>query len=497
MIVFDNVCYSYKKGEESLSNINLKVNEGEVVLVCGPSGCGKSTLVRCVNGLIPHFYEGELKGKITVNDIDVSKSTLRQLSKKVGTVFQNPRSQFFNVDTTSELAFGCENFGMSPEDIEESINRVVNKHDMSALMDRSIFKLSGGEKQKIACASIAVEPIDIIILDEPSANLDFKGICELQKMIEAWKEEGKTILIAEHRISYLFPYITRAVLMDKGSIKTEFSSEEIRSFSKDELHDLGLRADDAKDPTNLEDNRKSIIINKQIAGNPQKHKDPQNAKNIPAETNGDFNSELKPDKGYFVLKNMKYSYRGEKPVFDIPEMPVPKGEIIAIVGENGAGKSTFLRCLCGMERRCRAKLIKDGEELNNRKRRRNIYMVMQDVNHQLFTDSVLEEVLISQDKEDKDEALRILDSLDLKEFADRHPLSLSGGQKQRVAVASAIASGREIILFDEPTSGLDYYHMLQVSDILKSLRENGRTVIIVTHDTELIEKACTRTILLK
>ena len=149
MIVFDNVCFSYKKGEESLSNINLKVDEGEVVLVCGPSGCGKSTLVRCVNGLIPHFYEGELKGQITVNDIDVSKSTLRQLSKKVGTVFQNPRSQFFNVDTTSELAFGCENFNMSPENIEESINRVVNKHDMSALMDRSIFKLSGSGTERM------------------------------------------------------------------------------------------------------------------------------------------------------------------------------------------------------------------------------------------------------------------------------------------------------------------------------------------------------------
>jgi len=482
MIVFDNVCFSYKKGEESLSNINLKVDDGEVVLVCGPSGCGKSTLVRCVNGLIPHFYEGELKGKISVNDIDVSGSTLRQLSKKVGTVFQNPRSQFFNVDTTSELAFGCENFNMSPENIEESINRVVNKHDMSALMDRSIFKLSGGEKQKIACASIAVEPIEIIILDEPSANLDYKGICELQKMIEAWKEEGKTILIAEHRISYLFPYITRALLMEKGSIKKEFTSEEIRSLSKDELHGLGLRADDAKDPTKLQDNSETVIINKQIDDN--------------CNTQNESNDDVK-SREYYVLKNMKYSYKGEKPVFDIPEMKIPKGEIIAIVGENGAGKSTFLRCLCGMERRCRAKLDIDSETLNNRKRRQSIYMVMQDVNHQLFTDSVLEEVLISQDKEDKEEALRILDSLDLKEFADRHPLSLSGGQKQRVAVASAIASGRDIILFDEPTSGLDYYHMLQVSDILKSLKEKGRTVIIVTHDTELIERACTQTFLLK
>ena len=183
MIRFDNVSYEYSKGQESLKNINLKIDEGEVILVCGPSGCGKSTLVRCVNGLIPHFYEGKLTGTVSVKGIDVSKTTLRKLSRYVGTVFQNPRSQFFNVDTTSELAFGCENFGMEPDEIEKKINYVVNRHDLGSLMDRNIFKLSGGEKQKIACASIAVEPIDVVILDEPSANLDYIGICELQKRI--------------------------------------------------------------------------------------------------------------------------------------------------------------------------------------------------------------------------------------------------------------------------------------------------------------------------
>jgi energy-coupling factor transport system ATP-binding protein len=192
-----------------------------------------------------------------------------------------------------------------------------------------------------------------------------------------------------------------------------------------------------------------------------------------------------------ILLNMTYSYKGEKPVFNIPQMEIPMGEIIGITGANGAGKSTFLRCLCGMERSCKA-MLKIGNELwNNKMRRRKIYMVMQDVNHQLFTDSVLEEVMISQEAEDKTEALDILETLDLKEYADRHPLSLSGGQKQRVAVASAIASGRSIILFDEPTSGLDYSHMLQVSELLKKLRDNGKTVIIVTHDIELIQNACT------
>ena len=191
---------------------------------------------------------------------------------------------------------------------------------------------------------------------------------------------------------------------------------------------------------------------------------------------------------------MRYSYRGEKPIFDIPRMEIPSGEIVAIVGTNGAGKSTFLRCLCGMEWRCKAKLKVGKEIWNNKMRRRNIYMVMQDVNHQLFTDSVLEEVMISQETPNKDEALKILETLDLSEYADNHPLALSGGQKQRVAVASAVASGRNIILFDEPTSGLDYHHMLQVSELLTKLQQKGKTVLIVTHDIELIKKACTRVV---
>ncbi len=460
MIRFDHVSFQYTKEQESLRGIDLTVNEGDVVLVCGPSGCGKSTLVRCVNGLIPHFYQGQLTGSVTVNEIDVSQTTLRKISRYVGTVFQNPRSQFFNVDTTSELAFGCENFGLSPDEIEQRINETVNRHDLCSLMGRSIFKLSGGEKQKIACASIAVEPVDIIILDEPSANLDHKGICELQKMIGAWKEEHKTILIAEHRISYLFPYITRALLMDSGEIKKEYSAKEIGNLSENELHHLGLRAEKNQDPT---------------------------------EICGDING--KDNKGdKLVLSNMRYSYRGEKPVFDIEKMEIPVGEIVGIVGANGAGKSTFLRCLCGMERTCRATLRVGNEEWKNKKRRQSIYMVMQDVNHQLFTDSVLEEVMISQETENKAEALKILESLDLAQYADKHPLALSGGQKQRVAVASAIASGRDIILFDEPTSGLDHSHMLQVSELLKQLKQRGKTLIIVTHDIELIKSACTHII---
>lgn len=461
MIRFDDVSYSYTDGADCLKNINLEVQKGEVLLVCGPSGCGKSTLVRCVNGLIPHFYQGHLTGRVTVNEIDVATTPLRDISRHVGTVFQNPRSQFFNVDTTSELSFGCENFGMDPDVIEERVNQVVNEYGLEPLMDRSIFNLSGGEKQKIACGSVAAEPLDIIVLDEPSANLDYKGMCELQKMISCWKKENKTILIAEHRIAYLLHLIDRAVLMKDGEIINSLSKDDFNALGAEDLHRMGLRGKNFRNPVDMP---------------------------FP-------NDMLDYGDNVIELQNMKFTYRKQKkPTLDIEDMKIPMGEIVAIVGTNGCGKSTFLRCLCGMEKRCKSNVYINGKKHKIKDLRSSMYLVMQDVNHQLFTDSLLEEVMISQDSEDQEKAMDILKQLDLQELSDKHPLAVSGGQKQRVAVASALASDRDIILFDEPTSGLDFYHMIQVSHLLKQLRDAGKTLIIVTHDEELIRHACTKVI---
>lgn len=456
MIQLKKVSFTYSAGEKenSLSNINLMIGSGEVVLLCGESGCGKTTITRLINGLIPHYHEGKLEGSVLVGGQDIGKLPLYETAKLVGSVFQNPRTQFFNVDTTSELAFAAENLGLPAGEIEEKVEHTVSEFGIRNLMDRSIFKLSGGEKQKIACASVAVCEPPILVLDEPSSNLDAATIDELRRLITLWKSQGKTIVIAEHRLYFLRDLADRIVYLRQGRIEKEFRMDELQRLSNAQLSDMGLR------PLSLD-------------GLERKNAAAESAKML-------------------TMSNFLYCYKHSSvPSLNINRIEVPQGGIIAIIGNNGAGKSTFARCLCGLEKACKGKVCLNGRQLNVRQRLKQCFMVMQDVNHQLFTESVLDEVLLSTKEENEEQAQNILSSLDLLPVKELHPLSLSGGQKQRVAIASAIASNRDIIIFDEPTSGLDLRHMKEVSENLKKLCAQGRTLFIISHDLELIFECCT------
>lgn len=462
MIEINDVTFSYTGQQErkekngGICHVNMQIGTGEFVVLCGESGCGKTTVTRLVNGLIPGYYEGELSGEVLIDGQNILAQPVYETARKVGSVFQNPRSQFFNVDTTGEITFGCENFGLPEKEIRQRLAQTVEQFRLEKLLGRSIFQLSGGQKQRIACAGVSMLQPDIMVLDEPSSNLDDVSIEMLHDILQYWKKQGRTILISEHRLYYLRGLADRFIYLEDGRIKKQYSANEFAEISEEERKQKGLRT----------------FQNEEIK--------------ISDRNNFPENHEKQ---NMIKLQNFFFAYKSGKKVLDIPEAEIPANRIVAVTGQNGAGKSTLARCLCGLESGC-GKLLQDGKILHAKDRLNECYMVMQDVNHQLFTESVEEEILISMEQEDKERAAVIMKELDLYHLRDRHPMSLSGGQKQRTAIASAIASERSIMIFDEPTSGLDYRHMQEVAEILRKLQKMGKSIFVITHDRELIRECC-------
>jgi energy-coupling factor transporter ATP-binding protein EcfA2 len=292
----------------------------------------------------------------------------------------------------------------------------------------------------------------VLVMDEPSSNLDASSILDLRAILAFWKSQGKTIIVSEHRLYYLRGLADRFIYITGGKVEKDYSAAEFESLTEQQRAKLGLRT------FILED----LLPPKAL---------PQAGQQM-------------------ELRNFCFAYKNEPETLHIRESKIPANRIVGIIGNNGAGKSTFSRCFCGLEKRC-GEVIWNGRTYRPKDRLNTCYMVMQEVNHQLFTETVLDEVLISMEEENQEWAEEILAELDLTDFKDRHPMSLSGGQKQRVAIASAIASKRSILFFDEPTSGLDYKHMKEVANVLRQVRDTGITVYVITHDLELILDCCT------
>lgn len=457
-ITLKNISFSYSDSLDNavIKNLNFEIKSGECVVLVGESGCGKTTISKLINGLIPLYQSGTMSGDVLLGDKNTADMTLAEISRHVGSVFQNPRSQFFNIDTDSEIAFGCENLGMDPEEIRERVNRVVKEFHIEHLAGRNIFHLSGGEKQKIACASVSATDPEIFVLDEPSANLDLKTVADLAEIIKFWKSRGKTVVIVEHRIHYLRDIADRICYVKNGRIAHEWTPAELEAKGPEYAASLGLRC------MNLEQLKNKVP---ELAEGPESTKEP--AKRTLKES--------------LVFKELHFAYNRKFPVLDIPVLSLPRNQITAIIGHNGAGKSTLAQVLCGLRGTWRQK---------RKARKYGAYLIMQDVNHQLFTESVLDEILLGMNPQDEKAALEILERLNLKDYASCHPMALSGGQKQRVAIGSGVSSGREIVVFDEPTSGLDYKQMLAVSATLQKLAASGKTLLVITHDPEFILNSC-------
>ena len=459
MIESKNCTFRYQNTEvDALCQIDLKIQPGECIVLCGKSGCGKTTFSRLLNGLIPSFFHGELKGECNTFGLEAGSAAIEDYVPKVGSVFQNPKTQYFNVDTTAELAFPCENVGMPSARIKEQVETVARDFGLEKLLDRSIFKLSGGEKQRIAFGAACMLEPKLLVLDEPTSNLDYRATRELHDMIAKKKAEGTTIVIAEHRLAWLTDIADRFCFFENGSLAGQWTGAEFKALSVAQLQEMGLR------PLDITPYHQQAIEKSKIE---------------PAYQNSLISAE-----------NLSVGYGKKSPVYQLGDFRISKGEIVGLMGHNGVGKSTLAKTLCGLLKPISGSITPAREK----DRIRHSFMVMQDVNYQLFSDSVREEVLLgSAMPEMCDE---VLESLSLLELADRHPMSLSGGQKQRVAIASAMLSGKDFIVLDEPTSGLDYYHMTQVAHLLQNLKEHGAAVLVITHDEELAAGWCDRVIYL-
>ena len=446
MVEIENLSLSYGNNKKVLKNISLNIKKGECILLTGKSGSGKSSIINSINGLAVRYDGASINGSIRIGNKDIKNLKLYEISMLVSSVFQNPKTHFFNVNTTLELLFYLENIGLSRYEMDKKLTEMLNLFPIEHLLNRDIFKLSGGEKQILCIAASYISGTEIIVLDEPSSNLDEENIKVIKEMLVQLKDKGKTLIISEHRIFYLMDIIDKIFLIKDGEIQSEYTKIDFMKFSTKKLNELGLR-----------DKIKTKLTVPEI------------------KNSGNFN-----------VKNIEFKFNGVDNKLLLKNISFEMGKIYGIVGTNGLGKSTLLRCLIGCERKSKDEIYLDGKRLSKTDRIKISSLVMQDVNHQLFTDSVMSEVSLGIKNVEISYVEDILKKLDLYELKDCHPMSLSGGQKQRVAIASVLYKNSKLLFFDEPTSGMDYYNMMNISHLINECKSNEKIIFIVSHDQEFL-----------
>lgn len=451
--------FSYKRQSLQLDHINLSIKSGEVIVLTGPSGSGKSSLTRVINGLIPYFFSGELEGEVTIGEQNLDQMKSWERGQLVGNVFQDPRSQFFSNEVACEIAFGCENYGYSHEEIRDRVHRAADSLKISSILERSLHELSYGMRQKVAIASAkALEP-EIYVMDEPSANLDMESTYCFGEVIEELKCQGKTIIIAEHRLYYLAEIADRFICIENGTIKHEFSQEQMKALKDQDILQMGLR----------HSNLRRFAFHTLNS-----HKD--------AEVALEVKSLSKAYAKLQVIRELNFS--------------CSRGEVIALIGPNGTGKSTLGKIFAGLVKEDQGSVSIFGKECKVKKRLGQVWYIPQDLDSQLFGEDLVDELITGRNNAEgqKEKSVRILKELELYNFANQHPATLSGGQKQRLALGVALMYEAPIIILDEPTSGLDGANMRNVSRVIRALAGKGHTIIVITHDAECALSCCERAI---
>lgn len=495
IISFKNFTFQYRAQKKpTLKEINLDIYPGERVLIAGPSGCGKSTLAGCINGLNPFSNPGECSGELIVDGVHAPKSSIFELSAHVGTVLQDPDGQFIGLTVGEDIAFALENSCMPQDEMHEITRHAAELVDIQDHLDYAPHELSGGQKQRVSLAGVMVDQVKILLFDEPLANLDpATGKQTIELISKIQENTDTTVVIIEHRLEdVLWRDVDRIVLMGEGRILADLHPDELLSTSLLEENGIreplyltamryaGVEITPEKKPAHVE----SVVMDEMDR---KKMKDWfREREAVEAE---------KEDQPLLEVKNLNFGYEKSQQTLRNVTLTIHKGEMVSIVGKNGAGKSTFSKLVCGFETPDSGEILFNGKDLlqeNIRHRAKHIGYVMQNPNQMISKTMIFEEVALGlrnmgkSEEEIREKVEETLKICGLYPFRNWPVSALSFGQKKRVTIASVLVQDPELIILDEPTAGQDFRHYTEIMEFLRGLNEKGVTVVMITHDMHLM-----------
>ena len=504
MISFKNFSFKYNNVvDKTLKNIDLTINKGEKVLIVGPSGSGKSTLSHCINGLIPFSYNGEIEGELIIDNIKPYEESLSDVSKKVGTILQDQDSQFIGLSVGEDVAFNFENNAMPLKEMKVKAIDALELVNMVDFIDHSPYELSGGQKQRVSLAGVLGSDAEVLLFDEPLANLDPASGKEIMQLINDIHEKtNKTIIIVEHRIEDVLEQpFDKVIVVNKGEVQGFGTPDEI--LKSDLLKNNGLReplyleamklagcdisqSENLKDLNNIDERNKEVLKN--WFNNETSNKD----------------SIIKDEK-ILEVKNLAFSHDGIKNTINDVSFHLNKGEILAVLGNNGAGKSTLCRLITGILKPQKGSIFLNNQCIDSwsiKQKGSAIGYVMQNPNQMISQHMIKDEIALglkcrNYSKEEIDKKVEeVLKICGLYPYRNWPVSALSYGQKKRVTIASILAINPEVIILDEPTAGQDYKHYTEFMEFIKELSAQGISIILITHDMQLTLEYCHRAVVL-
>jgi len=505
LIKIENFTFYYGGAEKpALKNINLEIQGGEFVLITGPSAGGKSSLCRCINGLIPHFYGGKLAGKVEVQGLNTVEHSPKELATKVGMIFQDPENQLVTQDVEREIAFGLENLAFPRDLIAKRIEESLDTLGISALHYRPIHELSGGEKQKVAIASVLALHPEILVLDEPTSELDPKSAEEVLSIVQRLNDElGITVILIEHRLDRVIQYTDRLIVLDEGRIVADGKTRNILHNNYQEISEAGvgmppvIKLAHQLETMGITDNRTPLTVKE---GRMMLHE-------VLQKISGQLpqRDERSVSRPIIEVGKLWHVYPDGPTALKNISLRIGEGEFVAIMGRNASGKTTLVKHFNGLLKPTKGTVVVGG--IDTRKATiaelaKKVGFVFQNPNDHLFADTVEEEIgftlknLNYGSEEIRLRVNEVLERFKLKEYRGQYPRALSGGEKQRVALASVLAIQPKILILDEPTRGMEYRLKSELMKFLHEYAGQGNTVTLVTHDVETVAEYADRVILL-